>query len=239
MHHYRKGSPVTTNNPQVLTVRGRLSWPTWTYAEALKRNTTSKFPKKDEDVRPNFSLLLGDGQAGKLVNHLLTEFIPWGEAQDKAGEKSGITPAHAKKLKKILNEADWEVDGVLGLIRAVHEKSADLAPEAVMAVSINGFKGRDLERKAIVKDEDQLKVNDGTMVIPPRGLILPVEDTKLELYPGSIVAATINLFAFTAAGNPGITASTGAAIFAADADRFGGGGGEIDEDSIFMEDEDL
>jgi hypothetical protein len=228
-----------TSNPQNVTIRGRLSWPVFTHAEAIKRNSTSKFPKaNNDDVRPSFDLLLTETHAERLITHLRDVFIPWCEAQGKAGEKSGLEPGQAKKMLKVLDEGEWDVEGILGLIKPVHEKSQELAPEAVMAVTVKGFKGRDLERKAIVKSVDQLKVDDGNTTVPSKGMIVDIDDTKLELYPGCVVAATINLFAFVSGKTPGITATAGAAIFAADADRFGGGGTEIDEDSIFMDDED-
>lgn len=226
---------ASEKNPQEITVRGRLSWPTWTYAEALKRNPKSKFPKPDDEVKPSFSLLLGEAHAEKLVNHLKDVFLPWCLEQEKAGAKSALTAAQVKKVTRILDEADWETDGVFGLIKAVHEKSRDLAPEAVLELKVNGFKKRDIELKAVVKDESQLANPTDDLIIPARGLILPVEDTKLELYPGSIVASTINLFAFVGA-QVGITASASTAVFVGDADRFGGGGNAIDEDEMFMDD---
>lgn len=223
---------ATEKNPQELTIRGRLSWPNFTYAQALKQNSTSKFPKKDEDVRPNFNLLLMTDQVTKLVDHLRDVFIPWCIAQEKAGEKSGLTETNAKKLLTVLDNEDWD-EGISGLIYPVHEKTRPMAPEAVLSVKVNGFKGSDLDLKAIVRDEKQLKNPADDIVIPERGLILPVNDTTLELYPGSFVAAQINMFAFVSGKTPGITASTGAAIFVGDADRFGGGGA-LDEDELFM-----
>ena len=229
---------MTIINPQVITIRGRLSWPVWTYDAALKRDATSKFPAKDKaDVRPSFDLLLNETQAERIVTHLPDVFLPWCEEQGAKKDKSGLTPAEVKKLTKVINEGEWDIEGIVGLIKPVHEKSVDLAPEAVMAVTVKGFKGRDLEKKAIVKDVSQLRVDDGTTVVPSKGMIVDIDDTNLELYPGSIVAATINLYAFVAGKTPGITASTGAAIFAADAERFGGGGTVIDEDAIFMDDD--
>ena len=227
---------MNQKNPQNITIRGRLSWPVWTVAEALKRNPKSKFPKKDEDVKASFNLLLAEAQTEKLIAHLKDVFFPWCIEQEKAGQKSGLTAAQVKKLTRNLDERDWETDGVFGLIGPVPEKSAELAPEAEINVRVNGLKGRDLEQKAVVKDESQLKNPTEDIVIPERGLILPAQDTTIELYPGSVCAATINLFAFVGA-QPGVTASAGAVIFVQDADRFGGGGTEIDEDDIFMDDD--
>ena len=226
---------TTEKSAQNLTLRGRLSWPTFTYAQALVRNSKSEYPKAPEDVRPTFSLLLNEQQADKLITHLKDVFIPWGVEQSKRGEKrSPISPAHAKKLIRILDERDWEADGVLGLIKPVHPKTVELAPEAVLTLAVNGFKGRDLVTKAIVRSVDDLANPHSDVEIPERGVVMPLNATNLELYPGSVVGATINLFAFTAAGNPGITAGTGEVVFIEHADRFGGGGG-TDEDELFMD----
>ena len=100
---------MVTNDPQTVTIRGRLSFPNFTYAAALKQNLKSKFPKKEEDVRPNFQLLLNEVQGDKLVAHVRDVFIPWCVEQEKAGAKSGLTAAQAKKLTKILDEGDWEI----------------------------------------------------------------------------------------------------------------------------------
>lgn len=225
-------------NPQVTTIRGRLSWPNFTYAQALKQNTTSTYPKKEEDVKPSFNLLLSQAQADKLVSFIKDTFLPWCVQNEKDGAKSALTAGQVKKMTRALDEADWETEGVLGLINKVHEKTAELAPEAVMSVKVNGFKGSDLELKAVVKAEDELRNPTEDLIIPARGLILPIGDTTHELYPGSMVAAQINMFAFVSAGNPGITASTSTAIFVGHAERFGGGG-TLDEDDIFMAMEDI
>lgn len=227
---------MANQDPQTVTIRGRLSWPVFTVAEAIKRNATSKYPKKDEDIRPTFSLLLDQVQADKLVTHLVDTFLPWCVEQGKNNDKSGLTDAQAKKILKALEAADWEVDGVLGLIKPVHEKSQALAPEAVMSVTVNGRKGRDLELRAIVRNESELANPVDDVIIPDRGQIMALAETTHELYPGSIVAAQLNLFAFTGA-NVGITASTGIAIFVNHAERFGAGF-EIDEDEVFMDLED-
>lgn len=224
------------SDPQVVTIRGRLSWPRFTYAEALEQNAKSSFPKKESDVRPNFNLLLDDVQAEKLITHLREVFLPWCVEQSKAGDKakSALTEKQAKNILETLEAADWEEDNVVGLIYPVHEQTAELAPEAVMSVRVNGFKGQDLPLKAVVRSESELKNPTDDIIIPERGLILPVNDTVHELYPGSRVASTINLFAFVSNKTPGISASTGAAIFVGDAERFGGGG-FIDEDEVFMD----
>jgi hypothetical protein len=226
---------MVTNNPQNVTIRGRLSFPCWTYEQAVKRDAKSKFPKADkDDVRPSFDLLLDDAQATKLVTFVRDTFLPWCLEQGKANGKSGLTAAQVKKLTKVLDEADWEVEGILGLIKPVPEKTQEMAPEAVMSVPVKGYKGSDITKKAVVRSESDLRNQADDLIIPERGLILPVGDTNLDLYPGSIVASTINLFAFVGA-NVGITATGDTAVFVGDAERFGGGGSALDEDDIFMD----
>lgn len=220
---------------QNVTIRGRLSFPHFTMPEAIENNKRSKYPKVDSEVRPSFQLLLEEAQQEKLLKHLKDVFIPWCIEQGKAGEKSGLSAAEAKKLTKVIDEADWEVDPLFGLLKPVHEKTAPLAPEAVSTITVKGFKGQDLEQKVKVTDENQLRVPDPDLIIPERGLLMPARDTTLELYPGSRVGATINLFAFVGA-QPGITANTSTAVFLSDDERFGGGGDITDEDEMFVED---
>lgn len=233
---------MASTNPQEITVKGRISFPVWTYDQAVARDAKSKFPKKDKnDIRPGFDLLLTQVQATKLIDHLRNVFLPWCIEQEKLGDKgkSKLTSAQVKKLTKILDEAEWDVDGIIGLIKPVHELTAELAPEAVLSLKVNGMKGRDLNQKAVVKSKDDLNPLDDRnddIVLPPRGEIMDLDRTKLEIYPGAYVAATINLFAFTGA-NVGITASTGSVIFLDHRDRFGGGGDTIDEDDIFLDDD--
>lgn len=228
---------MATDRPEDLVIRGRLSWPKFTMPEAIAFNKSSDYPKKDEDVRPSFQLLVNSVQLEKLTTYVKDVFLPWCAEQEKAGEKaSALTAAQVKKLTKIIDEADWETDPVLGLINKVHEKTVDLAPEAEATVKVNGFKGQDLVQKAIVRSTDQLANPHDDIIIGERGLIMDIADTNLELYPGSFVIAQLNLYAFVSAGNPGISATTPAVIFAADGERFGGGAA-LDEDSIFLADD--
>lgn len=233
---------MASTNPQEITVKGRISFPVFTYDQAVARDAKSKFPKKDKnDIRPGFDLLLTQTMLEKLTTHLRDVFLPWCIEQEKLGDKgkSKLTAAQAKKITKIIDEGDYEVDQVVGLIRAVHETTAELAPEAVATLKVNGMKGRDLNLKAVVKSTDDLNPLDDRnddIILPPRGEIMDLDRTKLEIYPGAYVAATINLFAFTGA-NVGITASTGSVIFLDHRDRFGGGGETIDEDDIFLDDD--
>ena len=56
---------MASNNPSTVTVYGRLSFPVFTRAEAVARNATSPNPKKDEQVTPEFNLLLEQAQFDK------------------------------------------------------------------------------------------------------------------------------------------------------------------------------
>lgn len=222
-----------SKDPQVITLRGRLSWPNFTIEQALALNAKSKFPKANDKVRAGFTLLLEQEQLDKLVKHLTDVFLPWCVDQGKSKERSGLTAAQAKRLQKILDEAEWDVEGIVGLIKPVHERTQELAPEAAVEVPVNGLPGRDIDQKAIVRSEDDLRNPLDDIDIPARGMIMDIADTKFELYPGCEAVAQLNLFAFTGA-NVGITSSASAAIFVADNERFGGGV-DLDEDDIFMD----
>lgn len=228
-------------NPQLIVVRGRLSWPAFTMQAALNLNERSdpQYKKKPEDVKPSFSMVVEQAALDKLVTHLKDVFFPWCAAQFAVGpkERGALEPKYIKQMTRILDEQDWENEGIFGLINPVHEKTKALAPEGVASVKANGFKGRDLEQKAIVRSEDELVNNVDEILIPSRGLILPVDDTKHELYPGSVVSAQLNLYPFVSGKQAGITASTATVIKVGEAERFGGGG-ELNEDDIFMDLED-
>ena len=68
------------DKPKDLTIKGRVSYPTFTYAEAVSRNTKSKYPKADVNmIRPSVDLLLAPSAAEKLV-----------EVQDRIGDLVAI-----------------------------------------------------------------------------------------------------------------------------------------------------
>ena len=225
------------DNAQNVTIRGRLSFPNLTYAEALRLQATSDYPKKDEDVSPSFKGLVEQHQLDKLTKHLTEVFLPWCEEQydttKKVGKKSALSAKEVRKITAIIEAADWEDESLLGLIYPIREATKELAPETVASIRVTGFKQTDIRQMAIVRSEDELKVPADDMIIPSRGLILPVDDTTHELYPGAMVISTLNLWAFMTGNNVGVTASSPACIFVHDAERFGGGG--IDEDEIFMD----
>ena len=222
-----------SNNPKQVTIYGRLSFPNFTYAGALARNPKSKFPKPDEDVTPDFNLLVEQAQLDKFVKHVTDLFLPYCLEQEAKGEKRDALDKKAvDKLMKLINAADWESQPPYIPVKVINDKTADLAPECVANVKISGNKGTDVELKAIVNDENELLVPDPDLLSFP--VIRPIQQTVHQMYAGCYVAATLNLYAFMSGALPGFSASAGVAVFKADADRFGGGVA-VDEDEIFAD----
>lgn len=220
-------------SPKQVTVYGRLSFPTFTAQAAFERSQSGSYPVKDvAEAKPDFQLLLEPGQLDKVRTHIVDVFLPYCQEQHKAGEKKdSLDPKEVKQLLEQVN--DDEFDGNFNIpLKPVHEKSKDLAPETVATLKVIGNKGTDIEERAIVNDEDELAVNDGSIVSFP--IILPIDKTVHQMYPGAYVAATINLYAYHNGKLPGFSAGGSVAIFKADGDRFGGGV-TIDEDEIFAD----
>ena len=220
-------------NPKTVTVYGRLSFPNFMYAQAVQRNAKSQFAKDPADVTPDFNLLLEQAQLDKLVNHVKTEFIPYCVEQSVKGEKrDALTKAEADRILKLIDSGDFEAQPPYIAIKAVPEKTRDLAPEAVASVKVTGNKGVDMELKAIVNTEDELLVPDPDQLTFP--VIKPIQQTVHQMYGGCYVAATLNLYAFISGKLPGFSASASVAVFKADGERFGGGT-SVDEDEIFAD----
>lgn len=221
-------------NPANVTIYGRLSFPVFSHAEAVTRNAKSKFPKDDPSkVTPEFNLLVEQAQLDKLVNHLLNEFLPFCEEQAAKNEKrNALTAAESKRIRKILEEGDWEAQPPYIPIKVVGEKTLELAPEAVASVKIAGNRGVDIVQMAIVNNEQELVVPDPDLLSYP--VVKPINQTIHQLYPGSYVAATLNLYAYLSGKVPGVSASASTAVFKMDGERLGGGIA-IDEESIFMD----
>ena len=182
-------------------------------------------------MTPEFNLLLEQPQLDKLIAHITDVFLPWCLEQHTAGQKRSALDD--KQIKKILAVFEDLSDQPPYLpVRVVPEKTAEMAPEAVATLKVNGSKGVDLIQKAIVNDESELAVPGGDIIIPARGVIMPIRDTVHTLYGGCYAAATLNLYAYISSGLPGISASASTIVFKADGDRFGGGVA-VDEDDIF------
>lgn len=222
-------------NPQNVTVAGRLSFPVFSHAEAVARNAKGKYPQSDPaKVKPEFNLVLEADQLTKLTKHLKDVFIPWCVERERAGEKKNIlTAKQAEKLNALIDSLDWEEQPPYLPIKPVPEKTVDLAPDGVAMVKVTGSPGRDIEQKALVYDEDELAVPDPDILRYP--LILPINRTVHELYPGCVATATLNLFAYENNRLPGITAAAPVIVFKRDDERFGGGV-TVDEDEMFSDD---
>lgn len=224
---------MAAKNPQTVTIYGRLSFPNFNYAQAVARNAKSNYPKDAADVAPDFNLLVEQAQLDKLVNHVKQEFLPFCLEQSNKGEKrNALTDAEIKRILKVIDAQDWEAQPPYIPIKAVPEKTAPLAPEAVANIKIVGNKGVDVELKAIVNSEDELLVPDPDLLTFP--VIKPIGQTVHQMYGGCYVAATLNLYSFISGKLPGFSASASVAVFKADGERFGGGT-TIDEDEIFLD----
>lgn len=224
---------MAAKNPKTVTIYGRLSFPNFSYAQAVARNSKSQFAKAPEDVAPDFNLLLEQAQLDKFVKHIKDEFLPYCLEQSKKGEKrDALDQGQVDRILKLIDSGDFEVQPPYIPIKVVPEKTRDLAPEAVVNVKVTGNKGVDIELKAIVNNEDELLVPDPDLLKFP--VIKPIGQTVHQMYGGCYVAATLNLYAFISGKLPGFSASAGVAVFKADGDRFGGGV-TIDEDEIFLD----
>lgn len=225
---------MATKSPTNVTIYGRLSYPTFSYAEAVQRNAKSQFAKADPaDVTPEFNLLLEQPQLDKFITHVKDVFLPFCIEQEKKGEKrNALSAADVKRILAILDSGDWEAQPPYLPIKVVPEKTQPLAPEAVAMVKVKGNKGVDIDQRAIVNHETELVVPDPDVLAYP--IVRPIGQTVHQMYPGSYVAATLNLYAFISGKLPGFSAGASVAVFKADGDRFGGGM-DVDEDDIFMD----
>lgn len=222
-------------NPKTVTIYGRLSFPRWTAQEAYDRSQGSKFPAKSvAEAKPEFTLLVEDGQLAKLMDHVTNVFLPYCIEQNKKGEKSdNLSDADVKKLMDQLTAGTFADPTYNTPFKELSDKSKEMAPECVASVKCVGNAGVDLELKAIVQDESELAVPDPDQIKFP--VIKPLNESVHSMYPGCYVAVTINLYAYHNGNLPGFSAGASVAIFKADAERFGGGVA-VDEDAIFADD---
>ena len=224
---------MATKNPATVTIYGRLSFPRFTYAEALANNQKSPNPSPDPaKVKPDFSMLVEQAQLDKFVNHVENVFLPFCLSQHAAGEKRNALDAkQIERIKKVI-DSDWEDQPPYIPIKPVDEKTLALAPEVVASIKVQGQASQDFVLKAIVNSEDELAVPDPDVLQFP--IIKPISATVHDLYPGCYVAATLNLYTYLSGKVPGLSAGANVAIFKADGERFGGGV-EVDEDEIFAD----
>jgi len=220
-------------SPKNVTIYGRLSFPTFDYAQAVAKNAKSNFVKDAADVTPDFNLLLEQAQLDKLKKHILDEFLPYCLEQHKKGEKKdALDQGQIDKLVKLIESEDWDSQPPYIPIKPVPDKTKDLAPEALVSLKVVGNKGTDMVQHAIVQDESELAVPDPDRVDYP--CILPIGQTIHSLYGGCYAAATLNLYSFVSGKLPGFSAAASVCVFKADGDRFGGGVA-VDEDEMFMD----
>jgi hypothetical protein len=220
-------------NPKTVTVYGRLSFPTWTAKEAFVLSQKGSYPASDvATAAPSFQLLLNETQFERLMNHIENSFLPYTQEQFKKGQKKDALDAN--EVKKLLAglKGDLKDQTFNTPVKAVSDKSAALAPEAVATLKVIGPKGGEIEQRAIVNDENELKVPDPDLLTYP--VIKPIEQTTHEMYPGAQVAVTLNLYAYHNGKHPGFSAGASTAVFRMDAERFGGSVA-VDEDAIFLD----
>jgi hypothetical protein len=229
---------MASDNPQNVTIYGRLSFPRFTFKEAVAANKKSKFVKSDEDdVKPEFNLLVEQGQLDKLITHISDVFIPFVEANYAKDPKSknALDPKTVKKLRDKIDAKDW--DGAPFLpVKTISEKNQEAAPEAVASVKITGSKGQDIDLKATVYEESQLAIPDPDILQYP--VLKKLSETVFSMYAGAYVAATVNLYAFFSSNTVnGISAGANVAVYRGNIEggRFGGGT-DVDEDDIFLDD---
>ena len=224
---------MAPKDPKTCTIYGRLSFPQWTAKEAYDSSQKGSYPAKSvAEAQPNFQLLVEQTQFDKLLTHVETVFFPYCIEQHKNGEKRDVLDD--VEVKKLLDgiKNDLADQTFNTPFKAVHEKTAPLAPEAVAAIKVIGNKGQDIELRAIVENEDQLLVPDPDQITFP--VIKPIGQTVHNMYPGCYVAVTLNLYAYHNGKHPGFSAGGSVAVFKADGDRFGGGV-TVDEDEIFAD----
>jgi hypothetical protein len=224
-------------SPTNVTLSGRLSFPNFDYAEAVKRNQKSQYPKADAaDVAPDFNILLEQAALDKFTAHVLNEFLPFCLEQEKKGEKrNALGKAEVDRLTKFIKAGDFGAQPPYIPLKEVHEKTKELAPDAVASLKVVGNKGVSIEQRAIVNSEEEWLdpvAHEDQLTYP---VIAPIGQTVHQMYGGCYVAATLNLYSFISGKLPGFSAGASVAVFKADGERFGGGKA-VDEDEIFLDD---
>lgn len=219
-------------NEKTVTIYGRLSFPSFTAKEAFDLSQKGSYPAADvASASPSFMLLVNDTQWTKFYKHATEVFLPYCAEQHKKGEKrDALDPKEVVALKACLDDL---ANATLNTpAKPVHEKSAPLAPEAVATIKVIGTKGVDMDIKAIVNDESELSVPDPDILSFP--IVKPIGQTVHQMYPGALVAVTLNLYAYHNGKHPGFSAGGNTPVFKANAERFGGSV-DVDEDAIFLD----
>lgn len=222
------------NEAKQITLRGRLSFPTLTAEAAYERSKSGQYPvDSPEKASPDFQLLLDQAQLDKFLKHATEVFLPWLAEREAAGEKKdALTKKEVQALEKTVT-GDLEMQSLNTPLKAIHEKTAAKAPDAVAAIKCVGFKGSNIKVFAVVQSESELTVPDADIIDFP--VLKPIEQTTHELYAGCDAVATINLYSYRNGRNPGFSAGASAVVFRADNDPFGGAGADVDMDAVFMD----
>ena len=220
------------NKYATVTVYGRLSFPTLTAEAAHQLAQKGEYPTASAaEATPSAMLMLEKPQADKFKNFCLDSFLPELVKREGLGEKRNALSAADVKVLTEATEAEGS-DVYNTPFKSMTDKDEESFPEAVMKIGLRGQKGQDLKQMAIVNDESELTVPDPDILEFP--IIRNIGQTVHELYPGAIVAVTINLYSYKNGKLPGYSAGCSTLVFKADADRIGGGS-DFDEDEIFMD----
>lgn len=225
---------MAPTNPAVFTMKmTRLSWPVFDYKNAVARNSKSQFPRPPEEVTPEFNMLLEQNHLDAYIEFLQNTYLPFVIAQGVAGEKGGLDKANVDRLLKLIESGDWDAQPPYIPIKAVPDKTLEMAPEAVAMLKVKGNRGVDITQMARVRSEQELVVPDPNLKLFP--VLKPAHETVHHLYGGCYVAATLNHYAYVSGKLPGFSASASTCVWMEDGDRFGGGI-DVDEDAIFLDD---
>jgi hypothetical protein len=221
-------------NAKRVTIYGRLSFPTFTAQQAYERSLKGQYPAKDVgSANPDFQLVLTDAQWEKFLKHAVEVFLPYCEEQHKQGQKRDALEPKEVKLLKAQIEGDLDSQTLNTPAKPVKDEMLALVPDAVAVVKAIGPKGGNIQQKAIVNSEAELEVPDPDLLSFP--VVKGIGETKHELYPGCYATATLDLYSYRNGKNPGFSAGVSTVVFKADADRFGGGGPDVDLDEIFAD----
>lgn len=222
---------MANDNPTV-TLTGRLSFPKWTAQEAFDFSQTGKFPYDSVDkAKPQVNLLLEASQWDKL-REAFEVFLKYIEQRAKDGETKNVLPAEdIADIREGLDKGVWGSKLYQLPIRDVYEKTAEMAPEAVAELVVKGAAGSNLNRKAIVRSEEEVLDPDYVFTKPA---ILNIDQTVHDLQAGCYVKMTVNFWAYVGV-KPGISCGGTTVVFHLDGEPFGGGVG-VDEEEMFLDD---
>jgi hypothetical protein len=224
---------VSNEEAKKITVQGRLSYPTWDAQSAFDLSQKGKFPAKSvAEAAPSFLMVVTQAQWDKFRNHAVNVFLPYCAEQTKKGER--IDALEAKEVKALIDglEGDLADQMYNTPAKAVSPKTLELVPDAVATIKAIGPKGGTIVQKAVAYTEFDLVVPDPDQLIWP--CVKDISVTKHEMYPGALVAATLNLYAYRNGKHPGFSAGVKVCVFKQDADQFGGSVA-VDEDAIFAD----